>query len=860
MKRAIIAAGLLASVSTPTILHAQDSDVLVMRRAIATPEGSTSIKPSPDYSRVPLVLKDNGENTYAIRGNIGLEIETNGCLLTSGVISTNADLCTEGQGPSVGDIINFPAEMDPDLRTYYVPRATYSEYLPHFSDQQIEKLCTGTISISGETYQGSCDPAAVVNTYAWVMNGLEDPSRRSSTFPTDMNPSADADHINLFVNSVRCKLNSTGEMVDNSNCTGLGKSPGNTLVEIAAVLEPEFRSIYLTPADILAAAPDIPQNMANSLCGTAVRIAGNNWNIDCGAPKDPAMYQRVADKLIDPYNNYSSVDPSMRYVNASADRGLLTLSVSGVRCIDSSSGAPQQGDYQDCAHLSNGPSQYDHVTFPATYVKEMRAVYLERSDLEAALSHGAKAGYNSVSIYTPAELCDPSFGGFRVTIGGTNGLENWSVFCGAPEDPADYERKVSRLIDPYVFYPSGQYDVRDTNSDFTGTSFSFSVRSTTCVNTVTGESGGNKCDYLQEGPNTYDLVAVPAAYIPQLREMYVQRNDLSSALGGGTGQASHSDSISSYKTLDQICTDGLSYIRVGPITDKQQWTMLCGDPVDPADFGVQALVLNDPYDSYHSSDRSNREVNSDPSASEYRFSVYRRSCMNTKTGETFASARCDYLEGQFKDYDIVSIPATFVPELHEIYVDREALMAKFPALTGIDDGKGNGSSINDFCNGAERSFWVNGDNNWGMYCGEPDDPARYAEVPYNLVDPANKYPNAEHRALNNDLSSGFYKFGAYITRCIDVTDGSFAGTVKCRYLTQNKAVQYDIVAIPVEYDVDSKEIRVTRAALEEAMPYGASASYYAGNYKTVDAICNGELSRLRAGPVASDTWKMVCVN
>ena len=64
----------------------------------------------------------------------------------------------------------------------------------------------------------------------------------------------------------------------------------------------------------------------------------------------------------------------------------------------------------------------------------------------------------------------------------------------------------------------------------------------------------------------------------------------------------------------------------------------------------------------------------------------------------------------------------------------------------------------------------------------------------------------------------------------------------------------------MEYDIDNKEILVTRAALEEAMPYGAGASYYAGNYKDVDDICNGELRNLRAGPVATDTWKMVCVN
>ena len=828
-----------------------------MRRAVAAPEGSTSLQPSPDYRRVPLVLSDTGENVYAIKGNIGLRIETVGCLLTSGIISTEEALCVEGQGPAKGDIINFPAEMDPDLRTYYVPRSAYAEYLPEFSSQQIESLCTGTVDIAGVTYQGSCDPEAVVNTYAWVPNGFEDPSRSQSRFPVDMNPSKEAETIALYVNNVQCKLNSSGEIVDASNCADIGKSPAFAVFDFPVIMSPEFRLAHIASGDIYATVPDISENSANAFCGMTVRVSGESWKIDCGAPKDPSMYQRIADKLIDPYVNYSSVDPSMRYVNTSPDRGLLSLSVSGLRCIDFSGGTPEQGNYQDCTYLSEGPNQYDHVTFPATYVAEMKSVYIEQADLEAALPYDGKAGPTVSNVNTTAELCDPSFAGFRIKVGEPNALENWTVFCGPPEDPANYVRKVNEALDPVVFYPSDQLEVRETNSDFEGTSFSFIVKSTTCVNTLTGEPGGNKCDYLQSGPSVYDLVSIPAAYVPQLREMYVQSADLSSALGDGTGKAAHYDNSAYYKTADQICADGLSRIKVGPNTDRQEWTMFCGDPVDPANFQVQALVLNDPYDSYNYTDQSNREVNSDPMASEYHFAVYSRSCTDTSTGDSFPAARCNYLEGGLGDYDIVSVPAAFVPELREVYIDRVALEEQHPAVNRIDDGKGGGTTIDNICSGSERGFWVDGDS-WTMYCGEPDDPSRYADLQYSLVDPKKEYPNSEYRALNDDLSAGVYKFGVFATRCYDITNGTYAGAFKCRYLTENKAEKYDIVAIPVEYDIDNKKILVTRAALEEALPYGAGASHYAGGYKDVDDICNGQLKSLKAGPNFADNWQMVC--
>ena len=121
-------------------------------------------------------------------------------------------------------------------------------------------------------------------------------------------------------------------------------------------------------------------------------------------------------------------------------------------------------------------------------------------------------------------------------------------------------------------------------------------------------------------------------------------------------------------------------------------------------------------------------------------------------------------------------------------------------------------------------------------------------------------------ALHRSLGRKFFeqerllrKFGTYATRCIYRADGTSAPTTKCYYLTSNKAKQYDVVSVPVVYDQPTMQIRVTRAALESAFAYGARASYYSGNYKTVNEICTAGLNNLKAGGLTA-SWKMVCVN
>ena len=857
MKRTLLAIGLLTGVCLPTIAQAQETDeVLVMRRAIAEPKGKTTIRPSKDFRRVPLTVRDTGRNIYAAKGSISLEIDAIGCLLTSGVISTDEALCVEGSGPSRGDIINFPSEMDPDLRSYYVPRDAYAEFLPQFSAQQIEALCTGSVTLAGVEYRGSCDPKAVVNTYALTPSNLGDPKDNTTRFPSDQNPSATASVLNLYVSATACIQNETRTIVGSASCAGLTKSPSLELRTIPANLQPEFRTVYVDQAEIRKAGPYMTDSVVNAVCTRTVRIAGNNWTVSCSAPRNPASFQRIPDRLIDPSNYYSSSTPQVRTINKISRADAVSFSVYGTRCYDVSSGAPAIMPSADCAYLSSGANNYDVVTLPATVVPELRTVYVTKTDLESAAGYQGKAGFTSNGVEGVSQICTTGHIGINFYMFDESNIQQiWKLVCGEPERPGDYSRGVSRVLDPDAFNPNNT--VRYTNSDFNAASYSFTVKATSCRNTVTGSDGGTKCNFLTEGPNIYDLVSVPAAFVPEMREMYVKQEDLSAALGS-QGAAAHYDSQVYYKTPSQICATTLPSLKVGPSTNRQDWTMRCGEPVTAADFSRSALILGDPYENYHYTNQTNRQTNSDPNATKYRFSVYSTECRNTKTGEILTASRCDYLPTGPKSYDIIDVPAVLVPQLREFYIDKDQLSAAHPRLTNIDDSNGVGSTIANACNGSETRFWI-ANADWTMKCGAPDDPARYADVPYSLVDPTAEYPNTAYRTLNSDLSSGVFKFGTYATRCIYRADGTSAPTTKCYYLTSNKAKQYDVVSVPVVYDQPTMQIRVTRAALESAFAYGARASYYSGNYKTVNEICTAGLNNLKAGGLTA-SWKMVCVN
>jgi len=847
---ALLLCGTMLAAAQPS--HAQD-EVLVMRRAIAEPTGQTTIQPSPDFIRIPLTLRDPGDNGYASSGVIGLEIDTLGCLMTNGIVSTDEALCVEGSGPASGDLVNFPAEMDPDLRTFYVERGAYEEFLPGFSERQIEELCTGRVLIEGDQYQGSCDPAAVVNTHAWAIYGFADPYSFRHRFETLPNGSSDTDRVSLYVSRVICIDTKTQEHVDNAQCGSISKSPSGDLVELDALFSPEFRRIHVSQADIAAAAPEMSEAAVAGRCGMSLQVSGSAWELDCGPPKDPADHARVAARLVDPRNNWSVFAPDSQYVNSTSDTDVLRLSVSGTNCHDVSSGAPVRADTRECSFLTDGHNNYDIVELPAAFVPDLRSVYLDPADLQGLAAYGTTLGSSPTSTKGISEICDSIQTGFSVDFGQSGSSERWMVHCGAPENPSDYERTVHRLVDPNDFHPAGNDAVRFANSAFDATAFTFSVKSTACRNIVNGADGASKCDSIPGGANIYDLVAIPGVFERQMREIYVDETVLASMLG--SAEAAYRDYHAYYMTAAEICSKGMTQLKVGPSSDRQQWTMVCSEPVDVAEMSRNVTHLADPYDHYPSGDYAYREANADPSSSEFRFATYLVDCRNDRTGETFTRSRCNHLDSGAHKYDLITVPAAIVPELREFYVDREQLEAMLPHLSSIDDSDRTGSNVNSACAGSEAYFSIGG-NSYRMFCGEADDPRRYAEIAYALIDPVRASGvDTAHRNTNSDVSSGSFAFSVYRTRCVEKDSGAFGGS-KCRYLTQDKISEKDLISVPVSYDQDNKRIEVTRAALEGIMPHGATANYYSGGQKSISQICSGGMSGLTVA--GQSGWTMVC--
>lgn len=644
MRRVMIAALLCASSAVPVMAQAQDGDVLVMRRAIAQPTGKVTIPPSPDFVRVPLKVKDSGVTTYALNGTLKLEIEEVGCRITDGSIIIDEATCAIGQGPQVGDIINFTAKMDPDLKAYYVPREQYEEILPAFSQQAIDALCSGSALVSGSAFSGSCDPEAVVNTYAKFINALDDPISRS--MPQNVSSS---DVLNFYVSSVGCYSTQTGSVVSPSTCANITKSPAE-IHAIPATYIPQLREVFLDTADIdsMSPAPAIilKKNLSTFCTSTdpKIRVDNQDWVVRCGEPDDPSDYKRTVVTFNDPMMFGSMTD---RIPNNSTS-GEFRMVVQSTGCLDQS-GNEVTGK---CDYLPEGPSLYDQVTVPAVYVTDLRELYVDRNDIEAAAGNfGPYASTRPImGNKTLTDACNGN--GFNVQVMGEGSSNEWTFHCGMADDPANYTRTARQLFDPVNFGSE-----RTPNDPDSGV-LRMVVRAIGCLDKADNEVLG-KCNYLPDGPDVYDFLSVPATYVPELRKVYIDRADIE------TMAVNPNPLIVNYALAD-ACVNGKISFRA----DGMDWGFRCGAAEDPDNFEMKAQALRDPRD-YGSA----RNTNMDPNATKLGLAVASTVCLDKSTNSTTDTSTCAYLPGRVSAQDILWMPAVFDASAKTITIDPEAFRA-----------------------------------------------------------------------------------------------------------------------------------------------------------------------------------------
>lgn len=771
MRRPILYALLCASVAMPVMAQAQDADdVLVMRRAIADPKGKTTIQPSADYDRVPLTLKDTGDNRYAATGTIGLQVETVGCLLTSGDVNADETLCVDGAGPRPGDIVNFNAKMDPDLKAYYVPRAQYQEILPTFDSGQIDALCSGTVSIAGAVYQGSCDPSSVVNAYAKYVYALIDPTTRSR--PSNVSTSS---RMDLYVNSVGCYSTQTGNVVANSYCTGITKAPNATDVySLSAQYVPQLREVYLDQAELAAMTP-APVALLNqtfsTFCSNAngtIKVDGNDWKVRCGQPEDPGSYTRVVQKFIDPMDYGVDRNPSI------AESGSLRMVVNSTICYDAG-GATVSGK---CDYLTEGPNVFDIATVPATFVNELREVYVNPADVEAA------AGRTNplVGNYVLTDACKGGKTQFKVSVGGAPPAP-WYFVCGTPEDPGSYTRAASRAYDPTTYGPN-----RTANSSDTA-GLRMVVANTICYDS-SGATVSGKCDYLTEGLNVFDLFTVPATYVPDLREIYVNKTDVQAA-------TKNLNPVLGSSSLDQACPGGKFKPMVNHAGLTTPWSFVCGTPDDPSRYTRTAQRLTDP--TTFGNDRTPNDV----SSGALRMVVTAIGCLDEKG--TSVTGKCDYLPEGPQTGAIITVPATYVPELREVYPDRAAIEAQAKTANTIITSY----FLNDACKGGKTSMQVKQANGttvpYNFVCGTPDDPSKYTMKAQTLRDPRDYGSN---RNINMDPSATRLGLTVGSTLCYDSsTNATATSSAKCSWLPNN-VKDSDVLWMPAVFDSVAKTVTI----------------------------------------------------
>lgn len=494
------------------------------------------------------------------------------------------------------------------------------------------------------------------------------------------------------------------------------------------------------------------------------------------------------------------------FQNPDAQASRLNLIAPSTLCWDSVNNTTATTD--KCSQLTRGVNVYDTLSLPATFVPTLREIYVDRNDMQALAPHAT----TFVSGQTLTNMCN----GATVAVGDAKSNASWTLRCGAPDNPAYYAREVNTLRDPanYDLYPNQ-----------IGGTFSLYSSSTLCWNSSTASiATSTKCQYLP-GANVGDVSAIPAKYVKDLREVYVDRNDVQAI-------APHSNSLFS-QPFNNACNG--AGVSVGPKGATESWIFYCG-AADSADhYAREAGSIRDPAD-------VSRYLNANVTAKSINLRTNTTQCWD-KTSSSVASPRkCQYLGTGSNVDDISTIPATFVPDLREIYVDRNDLQAVAPHANSFFS-----QTLTNACNGASMSVGPQGaTNSWTMRCGTPDTADHYQRETSTLRDPANYEPS-----VNTSPTGTTLRLRINGTLCYDTTTNSSVSGTKCAYLPTGKNVG-DNETIAATYVPELREVYVNRNDVQALAPRGSNFLGY-----SLSSMCGGASIQIGA-PGATTTWTLRC--
>jgi len=633
------------------------------------------------------------------------------------------------------------------------------------------------------------------------------------------------------------------------------------LVAVPATYVPDLREFYVAQADITAAnIRGGPYGVATggyttpsaicSINGSGAAFTVNTgsaiatWTMHCGPADSPAHYQRQARYVGDP-STVGALPVATRTINA-ITRSTYSFTVFGTHCWDST--AKTVVSSNKCAYLPTGTNVYDMANVPATFVPDLREVYVSRADVQATMP----AGSTVVSAYSQnndiSTLCNGL--GMAVNVGGATQV--WSMRCGTPDSSAHYQRQASYVGDPFAI---GALPVatRTINAN-TKSTFTLAALGTLCWDsTAKTTASAAKCSYLSTGANVYDLAAVPASYVTDLREVYVARADVQATMPNGSSVGNYNGTNIA---ISDFCTNGnIAAVNVGGAT--QVWTIKCGTPDNSAHYQRQVSYVGDPF-AVGALPVATRTINAN-TKSTFTLAALGTQCWDSTAKTVAAAAKCAYLSTGANVYDLAAVNASYVTDLREVYVARADVQAVMPNGSSVGNYNGTNIALSDVCtNGTIAAVAVGGVTQvWTIKCGTPDSPLHYQRQASAIADPMSMSAlPAASRTLNANTKSTF-TFGVYGTFCWDSTAKAGAPTAKCAYLPSGTNTN-DLATVSATYVTDLREVYVTQSEVQATMPNGSSVYNYNGTPSSLASTCsNGSAVMVQVGG-AAQPWTMRC--
>jgi len=314
-------------------------------------------------------------------------------------------------------------------------------------------------------------------------------------------------------------------------------------------------------------------------------------------------------------------------------------------------------------------------------------------------------------------------------------------------------------------------------------------------------------------------VSLPAELNPEFRRAYVTRDSIRSILPDMPTAR-----------IDAICTMGVKI-------QGQDWKVVCGTPQSPENFMRVASFVLDPYRA-HSSLGTDFQKRNRTGATSFDFYVGSTLCIDTSTGASTNNTNCQFLTTGANVYDIVTVGATQVPGLREIYFDEQALRDAAPYASSFDY-----NTITAICSGQATLGVHNEAGNRISYtalCGAPDDPGNYERVPLSLRDPQYKsYTGSLPR--RNTSSRSMIELVVESTRCWNLATNSIADNRKCTALPTGATI-YDIASLPVVFVPELREFYVDETQASALIPRGGSFGINNTGNHSLSQFCSGSLT------------------